>query len=337
MERSLTRYREGIQSGALRPCVRWDQNRSATIFDPAEAGTPLECMGFGVYRLDEGPFEIDSGERELLFMPVEGEFEFVVDGQTFVGARPGGAFATLPARSNASVVYVGRGQKAGLKGTGVMIWFSAPAFGDRPAAFVPAGQLAQVSRGNGVWRRDVVTSATPADLTTNMTAGETYSPPGLWSGTPLHVHDRDAPAEGESDLEEVYYHLARLTDGAWGPYSVQMLFDNEGLNKAYVVGNHDAVAIPGAAHSVVAGPASDIIYLWALAGPKATDLKMRDVAEFAYMKKIGSVMETLEGERGAYAVSAERLAGLADEHGLSRPHEREMLKQHLSERGFGME
>ena len=43
-----------------------------------------------------------------------------------------------------------------------------------------------------------------------------------------------------------------------GPFGVQMLFDGAGLDQAYM--SHNAFAIPGAAHPVVSGPASDMLY-----------------------------------------------------------------------------
>ena len=111
----------------------------------------------------------------------------------------------------------------------------------------------------------MVTLFTPDDVSTVLVGGETYSPPGLWSGTPLHVHDKNDLANGQSDHEEVYYHLARVNDGPWGAFGVQLLFDDQGLDNAYMIHNRDAFAIPGAAHPVVAGPNSDMLYVWALA------------------------------------------------------------------------
>lgn len=329
-------YRQAIQANQINPVAHWDGQASQQIFDPSDPNTPLDHLGLGVYKVNGDLVEDDSGENEILMIPIEGQFEVCVAGRTFVGARPGGPFATQPESSNASAIYIGRDSEFAVTGHCVMLWFSTPANGDKPAAFIKPGGKKQVGRGQGVWYRGVTTLATTDDVSTNLIAGETYSPPGLWSGTPLHTHDQDAIASGESDHEEIYYHVSRLTEGAWGPYGVQLLFDDKGLDKAYLVHNHDAIAIPGAAHPVVAGPVSDMIYFWALASDKPSELKMRDVPEFAYLKRIETILAQLEAERPEYRIDANRLAELADKNKLEG-HQRHMLKQHLIERGFTIE
>ncbi len=163
-------------------------------------------------------------------------------------------------------------------------------------------------------------------LTTALVVGETYSPPGLWSGTPLHMHDKDDPDAGQSDHEEIYYHLAKHPEGRWGPYGVQFLFDDAGLDKAYVIHHRDAVAIPGAAHPVVAGPVSDMLYVWALAGTGPTVL-MADVPEFVYLKAVADLLERWEEERPRKAVQS---AGLS-------AAQADVLRMHLRERGISVE
>jgi len=336
VEKSLQQYRDAIQSGKINPLVHWDGRQSQKIFDPADPDTPLNLLGFGVYKLNGDSLESDTGEKEYVIIPIEGEFEVSAAGTTFAGARPGGPFATQPEMSNASAVYIGPDHEFAVTGSGVAVWFSAPAHADKPPVFIKPGEKKQLPRGQGIWHREVITLATPDDVTSNMTFGETYSPPGLWSGTPLHVHDRDDIAHGQSDHEEVYYHVARLSEGSWGPYGIQLLFDDKGLDQAYLVHNNDAVAIPGGAHPVVAGPVSDMLYLWALASEKPSQLKMLDVPEFGYLKAIEEILQTLEAQRGQYRLSAQQLANLADQHKLEG-HQREMLKHHLLERGFAIE
>ncbi len=88
------------------------------------------------------------------------------------------------------------------------------------------------SRGLWLWRRDVVTLITPQDRSSNLVVGETYSPPGLWSGTPLHQHDKENPNGGESDHEEIYYHRfnwEKRPKDQFGPYGVQLLMDRDEL------------------------------------------------------------------------------------------------------------
>ena len=332
MQESLAKYRRQIQSGQINPLVHWDGKKSGVIFDPADANVPLELMRFGAYRLEDGPFTIESGPDEYALMPVDADYEIKVGSQTFRGHRRGGPFCALPETSNAEAVYLPRDATCEISGRGELVVFAAPAAGDKPPAHVRPGERANVRRGTATWHRDVITLFTPDDVTTNLVGGETYSPPSLWSGTPVHLHDRDDAAGGQSNHEEVYYHLARLTEGQWGPYGVQLLFDDQGLDQAYLIHHRSAFAIPGAAHPVVSGPVSDMLYMWALAGTSSS-LGMMDVPEFAYIQNVAQIIDYFEDRRGLSRISADELAELVGQHGLS-DFEATMCRLHLLERGF---
>ncbi len=332
MQKTLAKYRDKIRDGTVNPLKDWDGVTSGLLFDPSEEAVPLEEMAFGAYRLDDGPFTVETGENEYALVPVDATFEVEVAGRRFAGSREGGPFATLPQSSNASCVYVPADESFTMSGRGELVLFAAKARGDKPPAYVAPGDRPNLRRGTATWHRDVITLFTPDDVTTNLVGGETYSPPSLWSGTPLHVHDRDDVSAGESDHEEVYYHLARVTEGSWRPYGVQLLFDDAGLNRAYVIGHRSAFAIPGAAHPVVAGPMSDMLYVWALAGP-SPQLAMRDVPEFAYLKAGGELIDELEARRGSASLSRSEFESLAAERGLTT-EQRKIVELHLRERGF---
>lgn len=333
MEASINKYRQAIQTNKINPMAHWDGKESKIIFDPKDPNTPLECMGLGAIVLSENPFEIKTGEYEYVLIPIKGRFEVSVAGKTFSGSRPGGPFQTQPELSNASAIYIGKDTRFSVIGSGQMIYFFATAFGEKDPVFVKPGEKRQLRRGEGIWHREVITLITTDDISTNLVVGETYSPPGLWSGTPLHVHDKDDLEGGQSDMEEIYFHLAREIEGSWGPYGVQLLFDNKGLDKAYMIHNNDAIAIPGGAHPVVAGPAADMLYVWALASNKTTELKMKDIEEFTYLKEIEKIIAMFEAKRGKFRISKEELAQLADESKLTNL-QRQILKMHLMERGF---
>lgn len=332
MQASLSKHREAIQSGRINPVVHWDGKTSGMIFEPAAKNVPLALLGFGAYLLEHGPVTMATKEREVVLVPVTAKFEVKVGPHVFAGDRSAGPFAELPGPNNTCAVYVPRDATFTMAGVGEMVLFSAPARGDKPPAYVPPHSRENLRRGTAVWHRDVITVFTPDDVTTHLVGGETYSPPGLWSGTPLHVHDRDDLAHGQSDHEEVYYHLARVTDGQWGPYGVQMLFDDQGLDKAYAIHHRSAVAIPGGAHPVVAGPMTDMLYIWALAGA-SNQLGMLDVPEFAYLKKVGEVIDELERRRGRHPLPAAQFDALVRQHGLTGP-QATIAKLHLRERGF---
>ena len=94
-----------------------------------------------------------------------------------------------------------------------------------------------------------------------------------------------------------------------------MLFDDRGLDNAYVIHNRDAFAIPGAAHPVIAGPNSDILYIWGLAG-KGSTLKMLDVQEFAYLKEVGDILDKVTADRPRKPLKKADFKRLAAEGGL---------------------
>lgn len=329
----MEKYRERLMRGQINPLVRWDGQTSGVIFDPAREDTPLTLLAFGALRLESGPHRLATGEREMALVPITGTFEVRIGaGTVYRGRRDGGVFAGLPETSNAFAIYAPAGADVEVSGVGEMVYFTAPARGHKPPAFVRPGDRENVTRGSGIWMRKVVTLFTPEDVSTVLVGGETYSPPGLWSGTPLHVHDLDDPAGNQSDHEEVYFHLARNTSGAWGPFSIQMLFDNQGLNNAYVVHDHDAFAIPGAAHPVVAGPNSDLLYIWALAGAGST-LKMMDVPEFAYLKKIGAVLDRLTAARPRTPLTRGEFDAIVTTESFT-PDQAHVLRMHLSVAGI---
>jgi 5-deoxy-D-glucuronate isomerase len=332
MEATLVRYRERIRRGEVNPMVQWDGHTSGTIFDPAREDVPLTMLGFGAVCLDAGPYRLSTREREFVFVPVSGRFDLRVGPESFRGEREGGPFATMPEVSNASAIYAPADSQVEIFGTGEMVYFSAPAMGHKPPAFIEPGQRETVSRGTSLWLRRVVTLFAPENITTVLVGGETYSPPGLWSGTPLHIHDLNDPEHGQSDHEEVYYHVARNPQGRWGPYGVQLLFDDQGLDNAYMIHHRSAFAVPGAAHPVVAGPNSDLLYIWTLAGT-TPELKMMDVHEFAYLKTIGAILDELLASRTRQPLTRDDFQRLVTERGLDS-EQAHVLRMHLQHQGI---
>lgn len=332
MEKTLRDYGQKIQEGQIDPVVYYDRRKSGMVFDPASVHVPLNSIGFGIYQLEQGPFTIDTGDREYVFVPVTAEFKIQAGPDVFEGSRSAGPFAGLPAESNSMAVYVPRDNSCRISGKGEMVFFSAPSSGGRKPCFVKERQVPLESRGIAFWRRKIVTLVTPEDISTNIVLGETYSPPGLWSGMPLHLHDKDAPDDGQSDHEEVYYHLFRYNEGGWGSYGVQLIFNDTGLNKAYIIKDRTAVAIPGAAHPVVAGPVSDMLYIWALAG-KEGPLGMWDVPEFKFLKDTERALKEIKDSRPSHVIHEERFKEICGRHDLSERGAR-ILRLILIEEGW---
>jgi 5-deoxy-D-glucuronate isomerase len=333
MEQTLNKYRKAIEGNRINPHILYDGISSGIIVDPRDDSVPVDLIGFGACQLKGAPISLESEDREMGFVPVEGRLRLAVGRSTFELQREGGPFARLPGSSNASAVYVPPGEKIRLDGQGEIIFYSAPAISGKAPRKIDVGEAGFRSVGAGSWRRDITILLTPEDVSGNLTVGETYSPPGLWSGTPLHVHDKRDPDNGQSDHEEVYYHRFRLRkDGRFGPYGIQLLFNGEDLNKAYVIRDRSVIAVPGASHPVIAGPVSDLNYFWGLAGD-GSRLMMYDIPEFSYLKIIERILAELERKRGTREVRRENLSEQKELESFSS-YQWGMLEMILRERGF---
>lgn len=330
MKAALEQYAQKIASGEVSP-VRACAQQTGWILKAEDRDVPLLTMDFGKFLLSDGPFEVQTGEREWVVVPVTGAWRCEVAGRVFEGERAGGPFGAPPGESNAEAIYLPRGVKAVFSGDGEICVFSAPAYGERAARHIAPGEKPSLSRGWGPWRRFVVTLVTPDEVSTNLVVGETWSPPGGWSGTPLHTHDEDNPDAGESDHEEVYYHLSPLgAQGITGCHTVQLLMHGSVLNESYVVRDRTAVAIPGGSHPVVASPVAPALYVWGLAG-RGSELAMADVPSFAFLHKIARDLGELERESRPAAVEPEEWDALLANY---TEEERQVVEALMLERGF---
>jgi len=335
MESTMKKYAERIARNEVDPHFLDDGRTSGLLLDPRREDVPLDLLGFGIYRLGKDPIVHETKGDEVVLVPQEGEFAVEVKGQRFAGGRPGGPFSPGPGKSNASAVYIPRESRMAIRGTGEVAFFSAPALGDKPPFHLPPDKIQVVSRGDWIWRRDIVSLISPKDASTNLIVGETYSPPGYWSGTPLHSHDREDPAAGESDHEEIYYHRfswKKGGDDSFGPYGVQMLMDKQRLQKAYPITDRSVFAIPGGCHPVVASPVSALLYLWGLAG-RSGELRMRDIPEFAHLKTFERIFQELAGDRSVRILSKEKFRDLRAAHVLTA-EQAGLLAEMLREKGY---
>ncbi|MBN1525017.1 MAG: 5-deoxy-glucuronate isomerase [Spirochaetales bacterium] len=290
MKSSIEKYGAKIEAGSINPVVNVEKHPGGIVFDPADDATPLDVAGFGIFKLNGSSGKTETQGREYVLVPTDGRFTVKTENQTYLLERIGGAFAAAIGASNASAVYIPRDSSFEVSGTGEIIYFSAPSSKKMKPMQIAQKEKPNLSRGNLFWRRDVITLVEPG-VSTNLIVGETWSPPALWSGTPLHIHDDDT-VQNESAHEEVYYHITPMSGREVPNYTVQLMFDGKSMNKAFLCPNKTAVAIPGGSHPVVASPVSDSLYVWGLAG-KEGPLGMRDLKDFAYMKLLGPFEQKL--------------------------------------------
>jgi 5-deoxy-D-glucuronate isomerase len=306
---------------------------SGLILDPLKEEVPLEILGFGIYRLGSNFITRETNEKEVVLVPQEGEFEAEVNGKPFYGKRIGGPFSIGHGKSNASALYIPRNSKLRIQGKGEVAFFEAPALKEKTPFFLPNEEVKVFSRGDWIWRRDVISLISPKDASSNLVVGETYNPPGFWSGTPLHQHDNSR--SGESDHEEVYYHsfhLGKRPGDQFGPYGVQLLMDGKKLMKAFLIGDKSIFAIPGGCHPVVASPVSELLYLWGLAG-SGEELVMRDIPEFAHLKSFEAIFKTPEGDQTRKIISKDQFKILCAPYHFSE-EQKGLLEVMLREKGY---
>jgi 5-deoxy-glucuronate isomerase len=322
MESTLKKYADRIERGEINAHIRCEGLEGGLIFDPLREEVPLSILGFGIYHLSPEYIVRETGEREMVLVPQDGFFEAEIDGKYFSGERKGGPLALGIGKTNASALYVPIGSTLRICGEGEIAFFEAPSMGKKPPFHLQQSAAKVSSRGGWVWRRDIVNLISPRDASTRLVVGETLSPPGFWSGTPLHLHDKDDLGQGESDFEEVYYHrLSPCTPvgSRFDAFGVQLLFDGKNLSKSYILGDKSAVAIPGGAHPVVASPVCSHLYLWGLAGSGA-DLLARDLPEFIHLKRIEEIIHVLGKGRAPKSVAASEFDSLCSKHGISGDH-----------------
>jgi 5-deoxy-D-glucuronate isomerase len=338
MESTLKKYATRIERNEINPHIRYNGKKSGLILDPLREGVPLEILGFGIYQLRSHFIIRETKDKEIVLVPQEGEFEAEVNGKKFSGKRIGGPFTPRPEKSNASALYIPCNSKMRIRGNGEVAFFEAPALKEKPPFYLSNQEVKPISRGDWIWRRDVIPLISPKDASSNLVVGETYSPPGFWSGTPLHLHDKDQPSSGESGHEEVYYHRFNWKKGnkdQIGPYGVQLLMDGKKLMKAFLIGDKSIFAIPGGYHPVVASPVSELLYLWGLAGRKE-DLKMKDHPEFIHLKSFEEIFKELEGTRTKDILSQEKLKTLFAPYSFTE-EKKDLLTAMLKEKGYDIE
>jgi 5-deoxy-glucuronate isomerase len=189
-----------------------------------------------------------------------------------VGALVDGREFRLPPRKDVftvepSAVYVPPGGELRLEGEILAGVFRAAAAGHEAtngleSYVILPDDVSSVARGKGNFVRcvrDILPAERPA---ARLLAGETLNPPGNWSSSPPHKHDRDIPGE-EAELEEIYMFRVAPPQG----FGLQLSYSTDPpAETSFIVRDLAVVSIPAGYHPVVAGPGYRLYYLWCLAG-----------------------------------------------------------------------
>lgn len=245
------------------PALRGLASRHALPREPGFHELPageLEVLRFGLARLQAGEtLQLETRDCEALLV--------LLDAPEEVRVAAGGRELRLPPRRSVfadgpAAVYAPAAVGLELRGPLLAGVFCAhaPQSGGEPYAILP-DEVSTVQRGRGNFTRRVRDILPPERPAARLLAGETLNPPGNWSSSPPHKHDRNAPPD-EARLEEVYLFRVQPPQG----FGLQHSYHAGGPSRTFAVQDLDVVAIPAGYHPVVAAPGYDLYYLWCLAG-----------------------------------------------------------------------
>ena len=218
--------------------------------------------GLRILKLAAGePHVFDTGEDEVIVLPLAGGVSVSCDGETFrlVGRDSVFSavtdFAYLPREATGTLVSEHGGRFA---------LASARATRRLAPRYCAASQVPVELRGTGSASRQVNNFCAPdAFAADRLIAVELLTPGGNWSSYPPHKHD--VRTATESQLEEIYYF-----EVAGGGPAFQRVYasDERGIDVCAEVRSGDAVLIPHGYHGPsIAAPGYDLYYLNVMAGP----------------------------------------------------------------------
>ena len=226
---------------------------------PERAG--WRYVGFEALALAPGAtLEREHPDREQCLVLLSGRARVSVAGQPLgtVGAR------RTPFEGKPHAVYVPpRARLVVTAETACDVAIgSAPAAGRLPPRLIRPDEVGEETRGTGTNTRYIYNVLPVSAAAESLLLVEVLTPGGHWSSYPPHKHDCDL--NGETQLEEIYYHrLARP-----GGFAVQRVYtDDRSLDETLAVEDRDVVLVPRGYHPVSAAHGFDLYYLNVMAGP----------------------------------------------------------------------
>jgi 5-deoxy-glucuronate isomerase len=218
---------------------------------------------------------LETGDEELLVLPLAGACTVRCDGETFelAGRRDVfsgvSGFAYAPRDAEVAITSAGGGRFA---------LPSAPAQRRLAPRAVAAADVAVELRGAGQCSRQVNNFCAPEAFDADrLIAVEVLTPAGNWSSYPPHKHDTDGAHEVA--LEEIYYF-----EVARGGIGYQRVYGS--LDVCREVRTGDTVEIPHGFHGPsMAAPGYDLYYLNVMAGPGERAWRFSDDPEHAWIRE----------------------------------------------------
>ncbi|MGK2348884.1 5-deoxy-glucuronate isomerase [Actinomyces sp. W5033] len=237
---------------------------------PADAGWGFS--GLRVAVLAPGAsVTLETGDSELLVLPLVGSCSVEVDGRTYELLGRTGVLEQIT-----DYLYVPRSMSLTVNSQqgGRFAFPSAVAEKDLPVRHLGREQAVTGIRGAGDCSRQVTNYALNNGVeTSHLLVTEVITPGGNWSSYPAHKHEENT--DDERELEEIYYfEIATSPSGepGFGLHRTYGSTPDKPINLCLEVHDGDVVLVPHGYHGpCVAAPGYDMYYLNVMAGPQ-TDL-----------------------------------------------------------------
>ena len=233
---------------------------SLLVKGPAPQVTPASAgwryVGFEVLRLAGTKSTVDTGDREVCVVVVEGTCH--VGDFRDLGGRPD------PWSGPPDAAYLPPGTRFEIEGEAEVALCFAPApNGGAAARVLPGAEIEVETRGQGAHERYIHPILMGDREAESLLVTEVLTPAGHWSSYPPHKHDRDDPPR-ETLLEETYYHRVKPARG----FGLQRVYTGDrSLDETSAFADRDCVLVPRGYHTVSAPPGYDVYYLNVMAGP----------------------------------------------------------------------
>lgn len=241
-----------------------------------------DFLEFNLLTLNTGEiFSYETSGKEVALVPLSGEFNVKVGGESFNLARKS-VFAQMP-----EVLYSPPGHQLTIEASSDCEFAlgSAPAEGKYPLRLFKPTEMKREVRGELPGQRQVnhvLSHPLPAE---RLILFEVYIPGGSWSGWPPHCHDE---FDGSPYLEETYYYCFEPQNSGFGIH--RNYRTDEDFNEVFSISNKDLVLVTKGFHPTVAAPGSKMYFLNYLAGKLHCDERATpplDDRDWTFMKERG--------------------------------------------------
>jgi 5-deoxy-glucuronate isomerase len=272
------------RTGAHLPSGSASAGPYALEITPASAGWGYS--GLRILELAPGAAHaLDTGEEEVIVLPLSGGCTVAVDDDTFVLEGRDDVFSALT-----DFLYVPRDARVEVASDGGGRFALTSSRADRrlEVRHVAADGVAIELRGAGQASRQINNFCGPdVTIADRLIAVEVLTPAGNWSSYPPHKHDEDVPGV-ETALEEIYYfEVARSPAGEPG-FAYQRVYGSgpgREIDVTAEVRSGDAVVLPHGYHGPsMAAPGYHLYYLNVMAGPGERAWRFTDDPAHAWIR-----------------------------------------------------